>query len=134
MSPHVAAVGQNLALIVDHCRPVPGLSANSGQRWGTYENQRQCTWHSGVGVDAAGDLIYVAGANLTLPTLAIALADAGVVRAMELDIHSALVSFASWTRSLSGQVTPTKLLPGMERTAGLYLTADKSDFFYLTLR
>lgn len=134
MDPHVVAVRQNLALIVDHGRPVAGLAANSGQRWGSYENQHQYTWRSGVGVDAAGNLIYVAGANLTLPTLALALADAGVVRAMELDIHSALVSFASWTPSAPGHVVPTKLLPGMERPADRYLTADQRDFFYLVLR
>jgi hypothetical protein len=71
--------------------------------------------------------------NLTLPTLALALADAGVVRAMELEIHSALVSFASSTPSVPGHVVPTKLLPGMERPASRYLSADQRDFFYLTL-
>jgi len=134
MSPHVVAVRQNLALIVDHNRPVPGLDANRGKRWGSYENQHQYTWRSGVGVDAAGDLIYVAGANLTLQTLAAALADAGVVRGMELDIHSALVSFASWAPNLTGRARPTKLLPGMERPANRYLAPDQRDFLYLTLR
>ncbi len=134
MSPHVVAVRQNLALIVDHSRPVPGLDANSGKRWGSYENQHQYTWRSGVGVDAAGNLIYVAGANLTLQTLAAALADARVVRGMELDIHSALVSFASWAPTLTGRARPTKLLPGMERPANRYLAPDQRDFFYLTLR
>jgi len=134
MNPHVVAVRQNLALIVDHSRPVPGLDANSGKRWGGYENQHQYTWRSGVGVDAAGDLIYVAGANLTLQTLAASLADAGVERGMELDIHSALVSFASWAPTLPGRARPTKLLPGMERPANRYLAPDQRDFFYLTLR
>jgi hypothetical protein len=134
MSRHVVAVRQNLALIVDHGRPAPGLDANSGKRWGSYENQHQYTWRSGIGVDAAGDLIYVAGANLTLQTLAAALADAGVVRGMELDIHSALVSFASWAPTLPGRARPTKLLPGMERPANRYLAPDQRDFFYLTLR
>jgi hypothetical protein len=134
MNPHVVAVRQNLALIVDHGRPVSGLDANTGQRWGSYENQHQYTWRSGVGVDAAGDLIYVAGANLTLQTLAAALADVRVVRGMELDIHSALVSFAWWTPTPTGQVGPTKLLPGMERPANRYLTPDQRDFFYVTLR
>jgi hypothetical protein len=134
MSPRVVAVRQNLALIVDNGRPVDGLATNSGKRLGAYENQHQYTWRSGVGVDAAGDLIYVAGANLTLQSLADALADAGVVRAMELDIHSALVSFASWAPSAAGRVEATKLLPGMSRPADRYLAADQRDFFYLTLR
>jgi hypothetical protein len=76
----------------------------------------------------------VAGANLTLQTLAAALADTGVVRGMELDIHSALVSFASWAPSDTGGVVPTKLLPEMNRPADRYLAADQRDFIYLTLR
>jgi len=134
MTAHVVAVRQNLALVVDHGRPVAGLQTNAGHRWGSYENQHQYTWRSGVGVDAAGNLIYVAGPNLTLGTLASALAEAGVARGMELDIHPALVSFAWWTPTLSGQVGPTKLLRGMERPANRYLAPDQRDFFYLTLR
>jgi hypothetical protein len=134
MGSRVVAVRQNLALIVDRGRPVPGLALNLGRRWGSYENQHQYTWRSGVGVDAAGDLIYVAGANLTLQTLAVALADAGVVRGMELDIHSALVSFASWLPAGTRGVVPTKLLPEMERPADRYLAPDQRDFFYFTLR
>jgi hypothetical protein len=53
---------------------------------------------------------------------------------MELDIHSALVSFASWVPSPTGKVKPTKLLPGMDRPANRYLAADQRDFFYLTLK
>ena len=134
MNPHVVAVRQNLALIVDNRQPVPGLTTNSGHRWGSFESQSQYTWRSGVGVDAGGNLIYVSGENLTLQSLAAALADAGVVRAMELDIHSALVSFASWSPSPAGRIEPTKLLPGMDRPASRYLTADQRDFFYLTVK
>jgi len=134
MSPHVVAVRQNLALIVDKRRPVAGLTTNARHRWGSYENQSQYTWRSGVGVDTGGNLIYVSGENLTLQSLATALADAGVVRAMELDIHSALVSFASWAPTPNGRLVPTKLLPGMDRPANRYLAADQRDFFYLTLK
>ena len=134
MNPHVVAVRQNLALIVDNRRPVNGLTTNAGHRWGSFENQSQYTWRSGAGVDAGGNLIYVSGDNLTLQSLAAALADAGVVRGMELDIHSALVSFASWVPSPTGKVKPTKLLPGMDRPANRYLAADQRDFFYLTLK
>jgi hypothetical protein len=134
LTSQVVAVRQNLALIVDNRLPVKGLSTNSGHRWGSFENQSQYTWRSGVGVDANGNLIYVSGDNLTLKTLAVALADAGVVRGMELDIHSALVSFASWAPSPTGKVVPTKLLPGMARPADRYLAADQRDFFYFTLK
>ena len=134
MSPHVVAVRQNLALIVDHGRPVAGLSSNVGQRWGNAKNQYQYTWRSGAGIDATGNLVYVAGADLTLKALAAALTDAGAVRGMELDIHTVMVSFSSWAPSARGSVTPTKLLPQMNRSADRYLAADQRDFFYLTLR
>ncbi len=134
MGRHVVAVRQNLALVVDHGRPVAGLSSNVGQRWGNAKNQYQFTWRSGAGVDATGNLVYVAGADLTLTALATALADAGAVRGMELDIHTVMVSFASWAPSTGGSVTPTKLLPRMNRPADRYLASDQRDFFYLTLR
>jgi hypothetical protein len=134
MSPSVAAVRQNLALIVDGGRPVSGLSVNAGGRWGTARNQLQYTWRSGVGVDARGDLIYVAGNSMNLTTLATAMADAGIVRGMQLDIHSGMASFASWRPQPGGEVLARKLLPGMTRSAYRYLSADQRDFIYLTTR
>ncbi|MDT5085619.1 MAG: hypothetical protein QOJ61_2662, partial [Mycobacterium sp.] len=134
MSPRVAAVRQNLALVVDGGRPVAGLSTNAGGRWGTARNQLQYTWRSGVGLDARGDLIYVAGNSMNLATLATAMADAGIARGMQLDIHSGMASFASWQPQPGGEVLAHKLLPGMTRSAYRYLSADQRDFIYLTAR
>jgi hypothetical protein len=133
MTAGVVAVRQNLALVVDHGRPVAGLSTNADGRWGSAHNQYQYTWRSGAGVDAHGNLIYVAGDKMNLATLAAAMADAGVVRGMQLDIHSGMASFASW-QPLSGAnaATPTKLLPKMPRSAYRYLNPDQRDFFYVT--
>ncbi|MFF5291053.1 phosphodiester glycosidase family protein [Paractinoplanes globisporus] len=133
MTAGVVAVRQNLALVVDHGRPVAGLSTNADGRWGSAHNQYQYTWRSGVGIDAHGNLIYVAGDKMNLATLAAAMADAGVVRGMQLDIHSGMASFASW-EPLSGAngSAPTKLLPRMPRSAYRYLNPDQRDFFYVT--
>ena len=133
MNAGVLAVRQNLALVVDHGRPVAGLSTNADGRWGSAHNQYQYTWRSGAGVDAHGNLIYLAGDKMNLATLAVAMADAGVVRGMQLDIHSGMASFASW-RPLSGAnaASPTKLLPRMPRSAYRYLNPDQRDFFYVT--
>ena len=133
MTAGVVAVRQNLALVVDHGRPVAGLNTNADGRWGSAHNQYQYTWRSGAGIDAHGNLIYVAGDKMNLATLAAAMADAGVVRGMQLDIHSGMASFASW-QPLSGAkaATPTKLLPKMPRSAYRYLNPDQRDFFYVT--
>jgi hypothetical protein len=135
MNPNIAAVRQNLALVVDGGNPVGGLDVNAHGKWGSASSQLQYTWRSGVGVDAAGNLIYVAGNGMTLTTLATSMVDAGIVRGMQLDIHTGMQSFASWQPDAGGHSsTPTKLLPGMTRPADRYLVADQRDFIYLTVR
>jgi hypothetical protein len=134
MGADVVAVRQNLGLIVDGGRPVAGLSINANGRWGSAKNQYQYTWRSGLGTDAQGNLIYVAGDKMNLTTLASAMADAGVVRGMQLDIHTGMASFSSWQPSSGETATPTKLLPAMTRSAYRYLVPDQRDFVYLTMR
>ena len=134
MSAQVQAVRQNLELIVDGGQVVGGLTSNRDGRWGSSLNQLQYTWRSGLGVDAGGNTIYVAGDGLTLQTLAVALHAAGAQRAMELDIHPGKVMFASWSPSPSGVMHPEKLLPTMPSVADRYLVPDQRDFFYLTVR
>ena len=112
----MVAVRQNLHLIVDKGRPVDALADNN---WGTTKNQVQYTWRSGLGVDAAGSLVYVAGANLNLVTLADALIQAGAVRGMQLDIHNEMVAFLSYPcgaahvggRSRTGSPTDPARIP-----------------------
>ncbi len=132
--PDVVGVRQNLDLVVDGGRPVAGLDGNTSQRWGSAKNQLQYTWRSGVGIDAAGDLIYVAGDGLSLATLATALLQAGVVRGMQLDIHSQMVDFFSYRHAGSAVPVATKLLPTMPGRLDRYLVPDQRDFVAVTLR
>jgi hypothetical protein len=96
MNPHVRAVRQNLALIVDQGAAVPGLDRNTDLRWGNAHNQLQFTWRSGMGTTAHGDVVYVAGDQLNLAALAAALVQAGAVTGMELDMHAGMEFFSSW--------------------------------------
>ncbi|NMN99036.1 phosphodiester glycosidase family protein [Antrihabitans stalactiti] len=132
MTAHVRAVRQNLALIVDAGRPVPGLETNRNGAWGSPRNQLQYTSRSGLGTTAAGDLVYVAGEEMNLTTLAAALTAAGAVRGMELDIHQGMTFFSNWTTDSAGTLTATKLLPTMSSPPDRYLSSDQRDFFYLT--
>ncbi|MCU1680086.1 MAG: hypothetical protein JWQ81_825 [Amycolatopsis sp.] len=133
MTPDVAAVRQNLHLVVDNGRPAPELTSNPAGLWGSASNQFQFTWRSGVGTDQAGHLVYVGGDHLTLSTLAAAMAQAGIIRGMELDIHSGMVAFNTYRPDLPG-ARPVKLLPTMPAPADRYLRADQRDFFAVTLR
>lgn len=133
-SADVVAVRQNLDLIVDGARPVAGLTLNAGQRWGSAKNQFQYTWRSGLGVDATGTLIYVGGAGMNLAALADALARAGAVRGMELDIHGDMVDFFTYPHGGATTSAGVKLLPAMPNGPSRYLVPDQRDFFAATLR
>ena len=132
MTPSVRAVRQNLGLIVDGGRPVPGLDRNTDLTWGTASNQLQYTWRSGLGVTAHGDVLYAAGDNLNLTALAAAMTLAGAVRGMELDIHSGLQFFSTFTFDGAHLPRPRKLLSTMVGPSERYVEPDTRDFFYLT--
>lgn len=132
--PDVVAVRQSLDLIVDRARPMATMADNTDHRWGTDKNQTQYTWRSGLGVDAAGNLLYVGGADLNLTTLADALVQAGAVRGMQLDIHNEMVDFLSYPVGAARVPTGSKLLPTMPGSLDRYLVPDQRDFFVVTLR
>ena len=121
----VAYARQNLRLILDGGKLSPNLS--DGPEWGATLGNATRVWRSGVGIDAGGNLLYAAADGQTVTTLARILQRAGAVRAMELDINYEWVSFNSYVGP--GARSPSKLLPGMNREAGRYLTPDDRDFF-----
>jgi hypothetical protein len=124
MTPEVVAVRQNLELLVDNGQPVPGLNAADTTQWGETLGNAVYVWRSGVGITADGALVYVAGPGLSITDLADLLARAGAVRAMELDINTDWVHFASYTPSTpTGAATPANgadLLPTMVGTPARY--------------
>lgn len=136
MGPDVAAVRQNLDLVVDGGRPVDGLADNATGAWGTPHNQFQYTWRSGLGTDRGGNLVYVVGDRLTLAGLAGAMAAAGVQRGMELDIHpkTVLFSVVHPTGGAAPGLDAAKLLPEMVSPATRYLVPDHRDFLAVTRR
>ena len=128
LGPDVAAVRQNLHLIVDGGQVVPGLFDDPAHQWGKL-SWLLPAWRSGVGVDASGHLIYAGGNQLTLNALAEALHQAGAVRAMELDMHNHMVTYNLFSPGLGGG-TPIghKLSPDMTESPQRYLGPDQRDF------
>jgi hypothetical protein len=134
--PSVAAVRQNLTLLVDH--GVAVASAAYPGEWGAVLGGGTITWRSGLGVTAGGDLVYAAGPGLDPAGLSRLLIAAGAVRAMELDINPEWVSFASFTHAggRAGQslIGAANLLPGMYFTPYHYLQPFSRDFFAVFAR
>jgi hypothetical protein len=128
--PGVSFARQNLPLIVNEGMPSPNIS-NSAE-WGATVGNAVLVWRSAIGVDRYGNLIYAAGEDQTVGSLAKALVRAGAIRAMELDINSYWTTFISY--GAPGAEDPSKLLEGMERPATRYLEPDDRDFFALYSR
>lgn len=122
---NVSFARQNLPLLVDNGKPT--AAALEGGEWGATVGNAVLVWRSSVGVDARGNLIYIAGEDQSVSSLAKAQARAGAVRAMELDINSYWTSLITY--GAPGAEHPANLLPGMERSASRYLEPDDRDFF-----
>jgi uncharacterized protein YigE (DUF2233 family) len=124
MTPNVVAVRQNLDLLVDGGQPAPGLNANDTARWGYTLGNQVYVWRSGVGVTADGALVYVGGPDLNITDLANVLVSAGAIRAMELDINTDWVNFASYDpappATAASADNGTDLLPNMAGAPNRY--------------
>jgi Phosphodiester glycosidase len=116
---------QNLPLLVDEGRKSANIENTA--EWGATVGNAVLVWRSAVGVDAHGNLIYVAGPDQSVSSIAEAMIHAGAVRAMELDINSFWTSFITY--GAPGALQPKNLLPNMERGDTRYLEPDDRDFF-----
>ena len=139
MGPSVVSVRQNLALLVDHGRATPGLNPSDTTKWGFTLGNQVYVWRSGVGITADGALVYVGGPGLNITTLAHLLVRAGAVRAMELDINTDWVDYATYDpRSPAGAASAANgkaLLPDMVGGVGRYFASWWSrDFFTVSAR
>ena len=137
MSDQVQAVRQNLDLIVDGGAPVPGLSASDNTRWGATLGGAVNVWRSGIGQSKDGALVYIGGPSLTITALADLFLRAHCMRAMELDINSDWVQFASYAQPASG-ANGKKLLdsmqPGSSTQDRYFQSWWARDFFTQSLR
>ena len=96
MASNVVSVRQNLSLLVANGAPAGDLSSTDNTVWGPTLGGAPFVWRSGVGVTANGALVYVGGPSLNIVSLADLLVRAGAVRAMELDINTDWVNFATY--------------------------------------
>ena len=119
----VYSVRQNLWLLVSGGEPTK--QSARWQRWGGTIGGQEYVARSALGENAAGDLIYAASMSTIPEDLAQALAGAGAVVAMELDINPEWVQMDV----ASSPGGPLKAgIPGQHRPATQYLTGWTRDF------
>ncbi|MHB8191343.1 MAG: phosphodiester glycosidase family protein [Ferrimicrobium sp.] len=117
MAPNVVSVRQNLVPLVENGTPTAQAASPDWQSWGATCGLTSCApsvpgiesqWRSGVGITANGALVYVQGPALDPLQLAEILAQAGAVRAMQLDINPDWPIFATYNPSTpNGLASPT---------------------------
>jgi hypothetical protein len=133
LAPDVVAVRQNLVLLVDG-RAATAAANRPYPAWGVTPDGSPKVWRSAVGVDAGGNLVYVAARNLDPPALAVLALAAGCVQAMQLDIGWPNVAFNTYRQSAPGAIAGSKAMTIMSQPGDRYLTPDARDFVVVYLR
>jgi Phosphodiester glycosidase len=129
VGPGVAWARQSLAPIIWNGKLNPQLNDNpNSPQWGYTLGGVTRVWRTGVGIDARGNLIYVAADGQTVITLAQILQHLGAVRAMEFDINPYWHTLITYTHGPHGLI-PTMIGPNPNQSPDRYLVPDDRDFF-----
>ena len=131
----VAAVRQNLGMLIDSGRVPSSVDTCVKVCWGDPLHEQPIVARSGLGVTADGELVWAAGHNLSVRALAEALAGKGVIRAMELDINPRWVAGYVYAHPPHAIVPlPIPLVPGQTGIPGQFLQPYFRDFFTVIAR
>ncbi len=133
LTPQVVSVRQELYPLIDNGVLSSVLGDRLILRWGGVVGRAVNTWRSGIGVTATGALVYACGPSMAPVDLAAVLAQAGAIRAMELDINPYWVSFTWFGHSTTG-VVGHKLIDFMQSANRYLLGPSPRDFFAVYLK
>ncbi|MHB1472154.1 MAG: phosphodiester glycosidase family protein [Dermatophilaceae bacterium] len=126
--PDVAAVRQNLGLLVNNGTLSPEVDSTTTTTWGKTLGNKTYVWRSALGIRKDGSLVFVVGASMSVRTLANIVHDAGAVRAMELDINPAWTNFMTYTHPSKGAAVPQMLTKDEQPNPYRYLQPSSRDF------
>ena len=128
--PNVLMARQNLLLLVDNGHVTSQAANNSA--FGVTLGGVPAVWRTGLGVDAQGNLMYVAAPAQTSASLAAILLHVGAVRAMQLDINPEWPIFVTYGGP--GAQDPSLFVPNPNQVANRFLYSSTKDFFALFRR
>jgi hypothetical protein len=129
MGPDIAAVRQNLHLIVIGGKVPATVDQNVLSSWGATLGGGYYVWRSGIGITKDGRIIYVYGPDMDVHDLATLLKKAGCVRAMELDINPDWMSFMYYlAKNHPANPTPVNLVVSQIQPADRYYFPANRDF------
>jgi len=123
--PGVLDARQNLPLLVNDGRATTGAAVWGN--WGLTLGGVPAVWRTGLGIDAEGNLIYVAAADQTPASLAQIFLDVGAVRGMQLDINPEwpiLITYGG-----ANAASPSIFVPNPASIPTRFLSPATKDFF-----
>jgi hypothetical protein len=128
---HPISYRQNLVAMVLHGALTPAALSANWHVWGSPLNYNPLTARTGLGVDAKGNLVYVATTQPVMPVqLARALVAAGAVTGMELDINPFWPIAGAASRAWHGPSGVFNVqVPGSQHNPSIYATGWQRDFF-----
>ncbi len=126
--PGIAAVRQNLDLLIDGGVVSNTVASQNTSTWGRTVGNAAYVWRSGLGIRADGSLVSVVGPALSVGSLAHLLQVAGAVRAMELDINRDWTSYMTYTHPATGSPVPHLLTSDQRPDPYRYLRPSSRDF------
>jgi hypothetical protein len=129
-TPDILMARQNLSLLVDAGVVVPGAAV--GSAWGSTLGGVPAVWRTGLGIDAQGNLMYVAAPAQTAASLGQILVDLGAIRGMQLDINPAWPIFVTY--GAPGAASPSLFVPNPNQVPTRFLTPSTKDFFAVFAR
>jgi len=130
----VAAVRQNLGLLVDHGIISADVDSTTTRTWGKTVGNSTFVWRTALGVRKDGSLVFVVGSSMSVRTLANIVRDAGAVRAMELDINKAWTNFITYRHPSKGVAVPYMLTANSHPNPYRYLQPSSRDFVAVLAR
>jgi hypothetical protein len=128
--PGVLMARQNQTLIVNNLTATPLTHDN--YLWGPTLYGAPAVWRTGLGIDARGNLVYVAAAAQTAASLAAIFVHLRCVRAMQLDINPEwpiLVTYGG-----PGAASPSIFVPNPASIPDRFLFPATKDFFAIYRR
>ena len=130
---HVYSVLQNQRLLVDGGVVAANATSCIAACWGETIKGLTAVARSGLGITADGRLIWAGGESLLPSDLGRALASAGAIRAIELDINPDWVAGYLYEHHSSGPVA-VPVIPGQVGISGQLLQPYTRDFLTVVAR
>jgi hypothetical protein len=124
----IASVLQNVHLLVDRGVASPTIHNCIEGCWGGTLGGGPDVARSALGITGDGQLVWAAGEHLSPAMIAQALIDAGVVRAVELDINPEWIAAYLYIHHPGGP-TAVPVVPGQLGIPGRLLAPYSRDFF-----